>query len=744
MVQENTFSIVVGATGSGKTTQVPQMLFEEAISRVEGSTAEIICTQPRRIATSAAARRVAVERNETIQETVGYSTRGDSKLPRRNGSITYYTTGSLLARLRQRPEQMMADVSHIIIDEVHERDIDVDFLMVTLKDILSKRKAAGDKIPKVVLMSATLDADLFSNYFGQQMDDGSIKPCPSISIPGRTFPVNVKTLDDIVVEMKDKADMNAWKSLIGTPAVNRFLRQEGLSIDRNLNISNAGAISDDDSQHQVDTRGSFPLLCATIQHVLETTSEGAILVFLPGMQDILNINRLLRQYQARADFSVEQLTICMLHSKLKEHQDDVFNEALPGHRKVVLATNIAETSLTIPDVRYVVDSGLHRDLSFDQVTNTTTMGTQWVSAASLKQRAGRAGRVAEGHYYGIFSKARQESLAPAALPQMLRSDLQMLCLQVKTRVPEGNIAEILAKAIQPPKPEAVEAAIQQLKDMEALDDRENFTRLGTLLASLSVHPAMGKLVVLGILFRCLDPMLIVAATVLSSKFFITPAHGQDVARNARKEFSQGTKSDHVALINAFRWARSIRRQPDFNIMMRGQYLDTYAFDEISRNMLSIEGKLVDAELIPHTSEKELLESQRGPPSLNENSNNLSLIKALILAGAPKNIGEMEKPNVLYISPKKRVVTARSSVCQLSRTNQDESKQCASLYSYGVLLKTGSNGAANELKTIEFTAKLVRLLEINDVGTENDSWSMMIDSILIDSENDMMSQMVGGE
>ena len=204
MVSENPYCIVVGATGSGKTTQVPQILFESAIQAGHGASCKIICTQPRRIAATSVAQRVAVERNESLRNTVGYQVRFDSKPPRNPYGITYCTTGVLLEKLKHDPEEVFDTTSHICIDEVHERDLQIDFLMILLKKAVKKRQSEAKSIPKIILMSATLDTELFAGYFRQIDGNGNSVPCPALTVPGRTFLVQQRYLGSIMEEMQQQ------------------------------------------------------------------------------------------------------------------------------------------------------------------------------------------------------------------------------------------------------------------------------------------------------------------------------------------------------------------------------------------------------------------------------------------------------------------------------------------------------------------------------------------------------------
>jgi ATP-dependent RNA helicase DHX36 len=226
MISNNQYSIIVGATGSGKTTQVHQILLEQAIAMGEGASCNIICTQPPRIAATSIAQRVAMERNEKIGESVGYSVRFDSKWPRLGGSITYCTTGFLLEQLKFMADSIFNTTSHIVIDEVHERDRDTDFLLVVLKKALAARRAEGKNIPKIVIMSATLNAELFQEYFAEQVAGGSAGQCPIIDVPGRTFPVEETYLYDIVSQLRAKYNADFQMLLANDLSGEKYLSSE--------------------------------------------------------------------------------------------------------------------------------------------------------------------------------------------------------------------------------------------------------------------------------------------------------------------------------------------------------------------------------------------------------------------------------------------------------------------------------------------------------------------------------------
>ncbi|KAI9799655.1 MAG: hypothetical protein M1833_003970 [Piccolia ochrophora] len=664
LVERSTYSIVVGATGSGKTTQVPQILLERAISGNSGSACNIICTQPRRIAAISVARRVAEERNEPLQNTVGYQVRFDTKLPRPGGSIAYCTTGILLQQLQHSPDEIFDSTSHIIIDEVHERDILVDFLLVILKKRVQERERLGRPSPRVVLMSATMDVNLFAKYLGHAAPDGTLVECPHVSVPGRTFPVRETYLDDILQILR-KSYPNQMESLKrADPSTKEFLayeedfarsspaRRTGITSE---STDDGGAAIEWKREGSLDASGDITimnerenaavptgLVSITVEHVAKTTEDGAILVFLPGLEEMVKVeNELRQQSKLGIDFNNSQrFKLYMLHSSIPAHQNDVFNPVASGCRKIILATNIAETSITIPDVQYVIDTGKHREKQYDQVRRITRLQCTWISKSNAKQRAGRAGRVQNGNYSALYSKSRHESFRTTGLPEILRSDLQEICLNVKAQGFSTPIRSFLSAAIEPPSAAGVDASVVALQNLEALTDEEQLTPLGRLLAQLPVHPALGKMIILGVIFRCLDPILILGAASNERPLFVTPMGARAEVDAVRRSFAQDTSSDHLALINAFRKMRNQRSGSSFasqHSFARNNFLHMGAFKTIEQTTEQIEEILVKARLIPPVPLRERKYGELGGPSLNVNSQRSSLVKALTLAGLHPNL-----------------------------------------------------------------------------------------------------------
>jgi len=533
IVTSNAVSIIVGATGSGKTSkfssliqfgfgafyllflaQVPQILLEEAIKNGTGASCNIICTQPRRIAATSVAARVAVERNEPLQKSIGYQVRFDAKLPIAGGSVTYCTTGILLQQLRNSADEALDGITHLVIDEVHERDILIDFLLIILKRVMSDRIERGLPEVKVVLMSATMDTELFANYFQHTNADGKYVPCPNLSVPGRTFPVKEVYLEEIQdtlrgtysphqlsplreedtrlylgVEQSISRDVSRVPSRVPSRAASARGEMEDDAVDATINWKQEIKLGSDGqavvSSEKEDALVPIGLIALTVAHITRISDDGAILVFLPGLEEIQAVDEVLRtQRPLDVDFKDEsKFKLSMLHSSIP-NQNEVFEDVPEGCRKVILSTNIAETSVTIPDVKYVVDSGKLREKQYEQARRITQLVCTWISKSNSKQRAGRAGRVQNGNYYALFSKSRFDSLRGTGLPEMLRSDLQEICLDIKAQGFKDSVAQFLSEAIEPPSRNAIEASLTQLRLLGALTEDEGLTQLGRVLATM--------------------------------------------------------------------------------------------------------------------------------------------------------------------------------------------------------------------------------------------------------------------
>ncbi|RYP07584.1 hypothetical protein DL765_009085 [Monosporascus sp. GIB2] len=671
IVAQGTYSIVVGATGSGKTTQVPQLLLEQAIEAGNGGRCRVICTQPRRIAAISVAQRVAEERGEYIGETVGYHVRGNAKLARPGGSITFCTTGLLLRQLKSDAGHIFDTASHILVDEVHERDMFVDFLLVILKTTVAARKQARRRVPvpKIVLMSATMDTNLFAEYFKQETANGTLGPCPYISIPGRLFPVRHQYLDETLAAVMRSHDASKYSALLNEPMTKRYLTlekkfrlsaQNGTSqkTTKPLDWERLTAPTEDRmfEEDYDDNCALFPLglVSLTIAHVAKTTEDGSVLVFLPGVQEIVKTRSSLLKCPLGVELtSAARFKITMLHSNTpQEEQTEIFKPLPKGCRRIILATNIAETSVTIPDVQHVIDSGKLREKQYGHERGIEGLLCTWASKANCKQRAGRAGRVRDGNYYALFTEERFKSFRVAQLAELRRSDLQTVCLGIKSHGFQMSIKDFLSAAIEPPSPLAIDAAISRLKALGALSQNEisqegeSLTRLGRVLSMFAIEPSLAKMVIMGAVFRCLDPMIILAAILDSRPLFLRPPDRKKESLAAQYEFMNNTHSEHITKLNAFKRLQQYKRTQGLGAAWtwaKNNFVSMSAYTDIERSCNSIEESMIQSGIIPDLTATEradqeaIFGTQYGDVILNENSHHLSLIRALLLSGLAHNL-----------------------------------------------------------------------------------------------------------
>ncbi|CAK0787622.1 hypothetical protein CVIRNUC_010844 [Coccomyxa viridis] len=565
-------AVVGGDTGCGKTTQVPQMLLDAAIEAGCGGMCSIVCTQPRRIAAISVAERVASERGDPAPgqpgSAVGYHVRLDAASTRAT-KLLFCTTGILLRRLAS--DAQLSAVSHVIVDEVHERTLQGDFLMALLKDILARRRAAGRPL-KVVLMSATLDSDMFARYYGG---------CPVLTAGGRTFPVEQHFLEDAYELTGYRLDADSPCAMRDRGQRDRRRQLEKAVSQGNKAVvkagwgdegADAGALNphfDAEAYQEYsqatrrnlarldENRIDLDLLEELVGFIDASYEEGAILVFLPGLGEI---TALYERLTASRNHREGRLQVLPLHSSVSpQEQRRVFERPLEGTRKVVLATNIAETSLTIEDVVYVVDSGKLKERRYDASRGMSLLVEDWVSRASALQRKGRAGRVRPGQCFGLYTRQRcEQRMRKYQAPEMARVPLEELVLQIHL-LGLGPAAGFLAGVIEPPPDKSITGAVSQLQGIGALTPDEAFTPLGRNLAQLPVDAKVGKLLVLGASLGCLSPALTIAACLSYKSPFSAPFEQQDAALRAKQGFaaagsgfiSSGQQSDHLLMVAAY-------------------------------------------------------------------------------------------------------------------------------------------------------------------------------------------------
>ncbi|XP_017315800.1 3'-5' RNA helicase YTHDC2 isoform X2 [Ictalurus punctatus] len=773
-IEENQVVLIVGETGSGKTTQIPQFLMDDCSQK--GNPCRIFCTQPRRLAAIAVAERVAAERGERVGQAIGYQIRLESRVSPRT-LLTFCTSGVLLRTL-MAGDAVLSSVTHIIVDEVHERDGLTDFLLTKLRDVLQKMPSL-----KLILSSAALDVDLFTRYFG---------PCPIIYIKGRPYDVKALFLEDILrttgytnkemaeykaemqKEAKQQTSLIEWcevKVGVSPPECRKnrqsasvpqeadlldsggdsvfsqmsekdvtslepwllkemdacissiFLQQDAdafvqlfnlivnenisvdyrhsetsatplmvaagrgfisqmeqlLSMGANVHVkasngwtaldwakhfnqteavdlleshissveagqldesslvqSASGELSAQDKEllkayhHSFDDeKVDLDLIMHLLFNICQSSDEGAVLIFLPGYDEIVGLrDRILFDDKRFADHQ-HRYQVFMLHSNMQtSDQRKVLKPAPGGVRKIILSTNIAETSITVNDVVFVIDSGKVKEKAFDALNHVTMLKMVWISKASALQRKGRAGRCRPGICFHLFSRLRFNNMLEFQVPQLLRMPLQELCLHTKILAPiTCSIAEFLSKAPEPPHLLTVKNAVQMLKTIDAMDPWEDLTELGYHLADLPVEPHLGKMVLCAVVLKCLDPILTIACMLSYREPFVLPAQASQkrAAMLCRRCFSANTFSDHMALLRAFQAWQKARSDGWERSFCEKNFLSQATMEIIIKMRTQLLGQLRAIGFVRARGCSDIRD-------VNQNSENWAVVKAALVAG----------------------------------------------------------------------------------------------------------------
>ncbi|XP_078688329.1 3'-5' RNA helicase YTHDC2-like isoform X2 [Branchiostoma floridae x Branchiostoma belcheri] len=789
-VNENQVVLIAGETGSGKTTQVPQFILDDA--QCTNRPCRIICTQPRRISALTVAERVASERGEKIGQTVGYQIRLESRVSPRT-LLTFCTNGVLLRTL-MGGDSALTTITHVIVDEIHERDRFSDFLLIKLREMLGYFKGL-----KVVLMSATLNTELFQQYFGS---------CPLINVSGNLFDVTEFFLEDVLrstnysnqkmqkykkergqleqqqssldqwyqqggtpapgvvspkeqltqhlaekdldtaqqedyevsdlqdipqerdvsemepwlIQEMDKCIMNAWLNNDADAYVQLFhlIMSENVSVDyrhsetcsttlmiaagrgnvaaveqllalgANINLrapngltaldwarkfgqtdtvevleayiaSSEITVSDDSllvsessqlsaedrellkAYHQSfdDEHVDLDLILCLLFNICSSQEEGAILVFLPGYEEIVTLRDAI-MWDDKRFCDTSRYQVYTLHSAMQSgDQKRVFQQPPAGVRKIILSTNIAETSVTINDVVFVIDSGKVKEKSFDALTSVSMLKSVWVSKASAQQRKGRAGRCRPGVCFHLFSRVRYDSLQEYQDPELLRTPLQELCLQTKLlSAPNTPIAEFLAKAPEPPAFLVLRNAVQLLKTVDALDMWEDLTELGHHMVDLPIEPRLAKMVLYSVVLKCLDPVLTIACALAYRDPFILPNQPSQkrAAVYCRKKFSAGAYSDHMALLRAFQGWQKAKSDGWERSFCEKNFLCQATMEMIFGMRTQLLGQLRASGFVRARGGGDIRD-------LNTNSENWAVIKAALCAGSYPNMVRVDRENL---------------------------------------------------------------------------------------------------
>ena len=486
-VRENRVVIVCGETGSGKTTQLPKI----AMMAGRGETGMIAHTQPRRIAASSVAKRIAEELKTNLGDVVGYKVRFTDKT-HSGATIKLMTDGILLAETQADP--LLRAYDTVIIDEAHERSINIDFLLGYLKRLLSRRADL-----KVIVTSATIDAERFAEHFA----DENGRPAPIFNISGRTYPVEIRwrPLDDV-----DEAD------------------------DRTMLEAIENAVSE-----------------------LEMAGRGDILVFLPGEREIRETEDYLRKTR------VGKVEILPLFARLSaSDQEKVFKPS--GLRRIVLATNVAETSITVPGIRYVVDTGLARVKRYSYRSKVDQLLIEPVSQAAANQRAGRCGRVAEGICIRLYDEEDFARRPAFTDPEIFRTNLAAVILRAKA-LKLGDIREF--PFLQAPPARAIADGISILQELRALTPEGELTKIGRELSRLPVDPKLARMLLAGSEFGSLSELLIICSGLSVQDPRERPLDQQEAADRAHKELAD-ERSDFLSFVKLWRWYEKAKAEKESN------------------------------------------------------------------------------------------------------------------------------------------------------------------------------------
>jgi HrpA-like RNA helicase len=475
VAMEHPSFVLVGETGSGKTTCLPIMLLE--MKEKLGLESKIAVTQPRRVATRSVANRVSDLVGCKVGREVGYQVRFEDRTSE-GTDINFMTDGILLRKLQSDP--LLHEYSIVMVDEAHERSLNIDLCLGLLRDANDRRAEAGMEPLRIAVTSATIEREKFAKYFGNGESGNSME------VQGRMFPVQVYYEEPL-------------------------------------------------------TRDFMQAAAVKVKQIVESEDTGDILVFMPGKEEI---DRTIEGIENLIDTT--SVEIIRLHADVSpEEQDRIF---IPnGKRKIIVSTNIAETSITVPSVTNVVDSGYIKQIEFDPETGIEQLVLRPHAISGLDQRAGRAGRVGPGKCYRLFSEDSLEERQQYQTPEIQRSELSHVVLVMK-KFGIDNVEEF--KFIDPLDISSVHQAIETLKTLGALDEQGNLTETGNLMAELGLEPKLGRMVIEAEKYDCVEDVCTVAAFFGGKRLFNRPKGKEREADIAHGQFKD-SRSDFITCLNVW-------------------------------------------------------------------------------------------------------------------------------------------------------------------------------------------------
>ncbi|OGA44420.1 MAG: ATP-dependent RNA helicase HrpA [Betaproteobacteria bacterium RIFCSPLOWO2_12_FULL_62_58] len=579
-ISANQVVIVCGETGSGKTTQLPKICLE--LKR--GVAGLIGHTQPRRIAARTVAARIAQELKSPLGHAVGYKVRFSDKLSA-NTYLKLMTDGILLAETQG--DRLLKSYDTLIIDEAHERSLNIDFLLGYVKRLLPRRPDL-----KLIVASATIDAERFSQHFGG---------APVIEVSGRMYPVEVR-----------------YRPLSGTltPAPLPALGEGGVEISLPLAPGKGKEARIDEDAQDIEQA-----IVDAVDELARIHAGGDVMVFLPGEREIRDSAEALRKHPFdRLRAGTPGAEILPLYARLSfEEQERVFKPG--GARRIVLATNVAETSLTVPGIRYVIDTGLARVNRYSYRNKVEQLQVEKVSRASANQRAGRCGRVAAGVCIRLYSEDDYAARPEFTDPEILRCSLAAVILRMKS-LKIGDVEDF--PFLDPPSPRMIADGYQLLTELGAVDERNNLTPVGWQLAKFPIDPRIARMIVAARQENCLTEVLIIASALSVQDPRDRPYERADAADRAHERF-QDERSDFLGYLALWKFFTEALKHKKSNRKLAELLHDNFLSHRRMREWRDIHGQLaaVVGEMGMHA---------------NETAASYEQIHRALLAGLLGNIG----------------------------------------------------------------------------------------------------------
>lgn len=584
-IQQHQVVIVCGETGSGKTTQLPKICLELG----RGVAGLIGHTQPRRIAARSVASRIAQELNSPLGQTVGYKVRFNDKLSE-SSYIKLMTDGILLAETQG--DKFLNAYDTIIIDEAHERSLNIDFLLGYLKQLLPKRPDL-----KVIVTSATIDAERFSNHF---------VGAPIIEVSGRTYPVEVRyrPLGKSGFRAKEIAEAENAQFDLDDDTIFGIARKAK---------TEARWLEEDDEEEAIEEA----ILDAADD--LLRQGDGDILVFLPGEREIRDTADHLRKYQGRSA-KLKHVEVLPLFARLSiEDQQKIFKSH--SSRRIVLATNVAETSLTVPGIKYVIDAGLARVNRYSPRAKVEQLQIEKISQAAAKQRAGRCGRVSNGICVRLYSEEDFNSRPAFTEPEILRSSLASVILRMAA-LRLGDVTEF--PFIEAPSSRLIADGYLLLQELGAVNEQRQITEVGLQLSKLPLDPRVGRMILAGKREGSLKEILMIASVLSIQDPRERPMDKREAADNAHAKFA-GEGSDFMSYLKIWDW---------YDHALKHKKSNKDLLNQCHQHFLSFlrlkEWRELHAQLLDIVEEMEF--------KLNDKEANYEQIHKALLAGLLGNIG----------------------------------------------------------------------------------------------------------